>query len=295
MMSPRVLVTGASGFIGRHAIAPLHTAGYEIHAIGRSDTRNPQVQFHYADLFDTAEIKRIVVDVQPTHLLHFAWNAEPGRFWNAPDNLDWVSASLHLVRMFREAGGQRAVISGTCAEYSWDGDGVLDEATTPLAPGTLYGSAKDGLHRIAEAYATTSGLSLAWGRIFFLYGPGEKPGRLVSDAIATLSAGQPFPTTDGLQLRDFMHVADVAGGFAALLDSPVTGPVNIASGKAIQVRALLEMVASRLGSTDLLQFGARPRAAQDPPLVEAAVSRLRDEVGFVPHRSFADYIAEIAR
>jgi nucleoside-diphosphate-sugar epimerase len=294
-MTRRILVTGATGFIGQYTLLPLRELGFEVHIAGRSPAGDSAITFHAANLFDPADIARVIGAAKPSHLLHLAWDTEPGKFWNAPINLDWVAASLALVRAFAEAGGSRAVLAGTCAEYSWDKEEPLDEMRSALVPGTLYGISKDALRRIIEAYAATASLSVAWGRIFFLYGPGEKSGRLVSDAIRALATKQRFATTDGLQRRDFMHVEDVAAGFAALAASDVRGAVNIASGDAVPVRAILETIAREVGGAGLLQLGARPRPADDPPLVEAAVDRLTREVGFVPRHSLQDGLAQTVR
>lgn len=294
-MTRRVLVTGATGFIGRLTLAPLRERGFEVHVAGRSMPDDPAVTFYAADLFDPAEAARVVRAAKPNHLLHLAWDTEPGKFWNSPLNLDWVGASLTMLRAFAEAGGTRAVMAGTCAEYLWGGDGPLDENLSPLGPATLYGVTKDALHRIVSSYAETASLSVAWGRIFFLYGPQEKPGRLVSDAIQLLRTGKPFETTDGHQLRDFMHVEDVAGAFAALLASDVRGAVNIASGKAVSVRSMLDLIAQETGGQEMLRLGARPRPANDPAVIEAVTSRLRQEVGFSPRYSLADGLKQTVK
>ncbi|RZK83927.1 MAG: NAD(P)-dependent oxidoreductase [Methylobacterium sp.] len=124
--------------------------------------------------------------------------------------------------------------------------------------------------------------SFAWGRLFYLYGPGERRGRLVSDAANALLTGAAFPTSPGHQRRDFLHVVDAAGALAALLDGPVTGAVNIASGHAVPVRTLLDGLAGRTGRPDLLAYGARALAPSEPAVIEAAVGRLTEEVGFRP-------------
>jgi nucleoside-diphosphate-sugar epimerase len=170
---------------------------------------------------------------------------------------------------------------GTCAEYEW-GTARFDEATTPCRPATLYGAAKDGTRRILSAYAETHGLSLAWGRLFYLYGLGERRGRLVSDAIHALMTGVVFPTSPGHQRRDFLHVADAAEALAALVASDVAGPVNIGSGTAIPVRAFLDGLAARIGGGDRLAYGARALSAAEPPVIEAETRRLEHAVGFRP-------------
>src|SRR6185312_10743533 len=135
MSGPRVLLTGGSGFIGSRAIAPLLAAGYEVHALGRRRGASPDVTWHELDLLDDRATGRVVADVAAERLLHLAWHTEHGRFWSAPENLDWVAASVRLMRAFAEAGGRRAVIAGTCAEYDWTGAvercRELDDASGP--------------------------------------------------------------------------------------------------------------------------------------------------------------------
>jgi nucleoside-diphosphate-sugar epimerase len=294
-MTRRVLVTGATGFIGQYALLPLRELGFEVHVAGRKPPDDPTVAFHAANLFEPADTVRIAREAEASHLLHLAWDTEPGRFWNSPLNLDWVGASLAMVRAFAEAGGTRAVLAGTCAEYRWGTEAPLDENRSELAPATLYGVSKDALRRIVSSYAETASLSFAWGRIFFLYGPGEKPGRLVSDAIRALGGRQPFATTDGNQRRDFMHVEDVARAFALLLASEVQGAVNIASGEAVPVRSILEAIARETDGQEMLRLGERPRPVNDPAVIEAAADRLRYEVGFTPHHTMVDGLAQTVK
>lgn len=286
----RVLLTGAGGFVGRHVAACLFAAGHEVHAIGRSRPPQPEIGFTAVDLLDAAARRQAVTQIAANGLIHLAWIAEPGVYWHAPANLDWAAASLDLLRLFQDTGGTRAVMVGSCAEYAWGGP-LLSEATTPCTPATLYGAAKDSTRRLAMAYARQTGLSLAWARLFFLYGPGERRGRLVSDAIATLRAGCPFPTTEGSQRRDFLHVGDAARALVALLDSAVEGAVNIGSGEAPSVRSLLEELAGQLAARPLLRYGARPEAVNDPPVIAADVTRLTTEVGFRPQFRLAGGLA----
>jgi nucleoside-diphosphate-sugar epimerase len=281
----RVLVTGATGFIGRHALAPLARRGFEVHAVTSRDAPPPQapadVTWHRADLLDQATHDALLEAAAPTHLLHFAWYAEHGRFWTSTENLRWSAATISLVQAFAERGGRRAVLAGSCAEYRWGEPGPCTEDVTPLEPATLYGTAKNATRAVLQAAAGELGIELAWGRVFFLYGPGEAPGRLVASVIRALLAGERAPTGDGRQVRDFLHVADVAGAFAALLGSPVTGPVNIGSGDARPLLDVITAIGAATGRPDLLDVGALAPRAGDPAELVADIARLRDEVGFV--------------
>ena len=159
----RLLITGATGFIGRHALSHLiRRRDVEVFAAVRTPDHIDGVASFTVDLLEAGAMKDVMASVRPTHLLHFAWNSTPGKFWTSPDNLSWCAASLGLLRAFADNGGRRVVVAGSCAEYDWSGDAVLSEANTPLVPATLYGVAKDAFRRVAVRAAPDLGLSLAW-------------------------------------------------------------------------------------------------------------------------------------
>ncbi len=295
-MTRRVLLTGASGFIGAHAPAALLERGFEVHAVGRSappgagsaGTPGGTITWHQADLLDPAAVRALVRAVRPTHLLHLAWYTEHGAFWTSEANVEWLQASLGLVRAFVNQGGERAVVAGTCAEYDWSAGGPLSERDSPLAAATLYGTCKHALHLVAESLCGHSGVELAWGRIFFLFGPAEPPGRLVPAVTRALLAGRHAPCSHGRQRRDFLHSADVAGAFAALLDSGAVGPVNIGSGEAVEIAALVRMIGELCGRPELIELGALPSRPGEPDLLLADVTRLHEEVGWEPRLTLAE-------
>ncbi|MCW3013104.1 MAG: NAD(P)-dependent oxidoreductase [Solirubrobacterales bacterium] len=286
----RVLVTGATGFIGRGTLAPLVAAGHEVHAVSTRPAPASSydgVAWHQADLLTDPEA--VIVRARPDVLVHLAWYTEHGRFWTAPENVRWVEASLALLRAFATAGGRRAVLAGTCAEYDWTTEApTLVERVSPLAPATLYGHAKAGLHEVAAGYAEQAGFELAWGRVFFGYGPGEADGRLVPSVARALLAGEIAKTTAGTQVRDFMHVDDIAGAFCALATSAVTGPVNVASGVPVTIREVVDAVAAAVGSgPDSVDAGAIPQRSGEPERIVADARRLREEIGFTPRYDLA--------
>lgn len=266
------LITGASGFIGRHTVAPLLDRGFEVHAAGRG--HHPDVQWHSADLMNVDDRQRLIATVQPTHLLHLAWYVEHGKFWTSLENLDWVHASADLFVQFAKQGGRRWVGAGTCAEYDWSSGGLLNE-DAPLQPATLYGASKHALRILLQTLARDLDINFAWGRVFLLYGPGEAPGRLVPSVIRALLAGEPARCTDGLQQRDFFHVEDVAGAFAHLLDSEYSGAVNISSGAPVRVRDVVERIGEMTGRPHLVHLGALPSRADEPELLAGDASSLR--------------------
>jgi nucleoside-diphosphate-sugar epimerase len=288
--SMRVLVTGAGGFIGRWSVAPLLAKGYEVHAVLSGGAANIPLELHgatvhVADLLDESRADALLERVRPTHLLHFAWIATPGVYWQSPDNSRWLAASEHLLRRFRALGGIRAVMAGSCVEYDWSKGGVCEERSSPLADATRlspYAAAKIALQKRLAKFAEQEKLSAAWGRIFFQYGPYEHPDRLVPSVIRHLLMNQEALCTHGRQIRSFLHVADVGAAFAGVLDSEMQGPVNIGSDDRIALADLIERIALEIGRPDLIRLGARIPPTEEPPLLVPDIHRLRDEVPWQP-------------
>ena len=292
----RVLLTGATGFIGRHCLPSLLAKGYDVHAVSSNAPREtlPGVSWHQTDLLNAEQAAELVAGVRPTHLLHFAWYVAPGKFWTSSENLRWVQASLSLLNAFASSGGERVVMAGSCTEYDWE-YGYCSEERTPLVPSTLYGSCKHALQTMLDAFARQTGISAAWGRIFFLYGPHEHPARLVSSVIGSLLKDEPARCSPGDQIRDFLHVRDVADAFVALLEADVTGPVNIGSGRPVAVKEIVQKIAGRIGRPELACLGALPAAPNESPLVVADVRRLSEEVGWTPRYDLDDGLEQTIR
>jgi nucleoside-diphosphate-sugar epimerase len=291
-VTPTTLVTGASGFVGRHALAPLVALGHRVVAVSR---RRPSwapanVRWLEADLLDDADRERTVAAAGATHLLHFAWYAEHGKFWHAPENRRWADASVDLFARFASAGGRRTVGSGSCAEYDWTRQGVeaFVEGDEPGAPQTSYGIEK---LRTARALLAEPGLSAAWGRIFYLFGEHEDPRRLVPSVACALLRGERPRLGPGTQVADFLEAREAAAAFVALLVSGVEGVVNLGSGERRSVADVARELAALAGRPDALELGALPPREGEPARLVPELGRLRDEVGFRPSRGLREGLA----
>jgi nucleoside-diphosphate-sugar epimerase len=277
-----VFVTGGTGFIGARVIAALESRGLEVATLARPDSRGRErlaggrAQIVSGDL---AHAPALVRQLRPRTLIHLAWNTEPGRYLTSPENLDLVGQSLLLARAAAESGCQRFVGVGTCFEYAVRNAPLTED--DELAPFTLYAEAKLATARVVEAYARLASMGFAWARIFYPYGPGEAPERLVPAVILALLRGDRARTSPGEQVRDYLHVDDVGEAIAAVALSPLEGAVNIGSGIAVTVRELVITIAELCDARERLDLGALPYREGDPMHVRAAVARL-GSTGFRP-------------
>jgi nucleoside-diphosphate-sugar epimerase len=274
----KVLVTGASGFVGRFVVRELVRLKAEVFALSR---RRPDpvvcagANWVPCDLLDATSAERALGKIKPDIVVHLAWCVEHGAFWTSPLNADWVAATARLARAATRSGTRRFISAGTCYEYDWPSDSDCDDATTPIKPSTLYAVSKDATRRELEVLFAGTNVSFAWARLFFLYGPGEDSRRLVPSIARALVKGGTAPCSRGLAVRDFMDVRDAGAALARLALSDASGAFNVASGKAVSVADIVNTLGRLAGRQDLVQLGAIPDRPGEPPRITAAVARLK--------------------
>lgn len=276
----KILITGADGFIGRNTLKFFKDKGYEVHPVSIFDVKDDAYCWHKANLLDLKEIDALFDEVKPTHFLHFAWDVTPGKYRESLNNFTWIEYSLAMLRAFQRNGGQRVITAGTCMQYEFS-EQECNERTSPRLPATVYGKSKQYLEELFATFCKAAGLSYACGYIFFLYGVGEKPGRLVSDVIINLLKGQEAKASHGQQIRDFMYVEDVGEAFVRLTDSDFEGGVNIADGRPVKLEEIIMTIADITGRKDLVRLGAIP-AGKEPIKFTANTEILNKEIGFTP-------------
>ena len=270
----KVLLTGASGFLGQYALRALRQRGITAVAVGRRLPHDPAgATFVAADLLATEDLAELARRVGASHLLHLAWVTEHGKYWASPENFRWVDASTRLVQAFCEAGGRHVLVAGTCAEYDWS-QGHCREDTTPLEPATVYGVAKDATRRLVTALCAQHGVRCVWGRVFLPYGAGEAPARLVPSLIAALQGRSEGFGVHASQARDLLHASDVAQAFVALLTSQASGCYNLSSGQAARVGEVVHGLARLLDADPQPVLARAPARPAGPALLVGQNARL---------------------
>lgn len=291
----RVLLTGSSGFLGRYVLQHLYQQGIETVLLGRQP---PPAGLHTSDwiavdLLGHADFAALVRQAQATHLLHLAWYAEHGQYWSSPLNLRWVEATTRLTEAFCQAGGQRVVVAGTCAEYDWS-HGYCREETTPLHPATLYGVAKDATRRLVMAVCQQHQISCAWGRIFLPFGSGESPQRLIPSLLAALRGQRPAFGIYANAYRDFLHASDVAAGLVTLLQTTASGAYNVSSGQPLRLEMLVRHLADILGADPQPLLALSQNRPHEPALLVGESQRLQ-ALGWCPALTLVQALCQVTQ
>lgn len=268
----KVLITGATGFVGKAVLEALSKYAVDITcmlregsiptAIGNNAGYKP---VYVSDIFDLSE------DEWCQHLrgidliLHLAWFAKPGEYLTSSKNFECLMGTTVLARAAAKAKVSRFVGIGTCFEYDTNAGRL--SIRTALNPLTPYAIAKTAAFLTVEQILKDTDTSFLWARLFYLYGKNENPMRLVPYIHSRLKQGEIVELTKGDQVRDFLDVAIAAEMIVTEALGDSRGATNICSGIGITVRRLAEEIADQYGRRDLLKFGLRADNLTDPKVV----------------------------
>ena len=270
-MSNTILLTGATGFVGRQVLRSLAASGATVRVVVRagSESRLPDTPIQAivtsTDIFTESPAWWAKACKGIDTVVHVAWYAEPGKYLQSPLNLNCLSGTLQLAQGAAQAKVRRFVGVGTCFEYELYTEPLAID--TPLRPLTPYAGAKAAAFMALQHWLPAQSIEFAWCRLFYLYGEGEDERRLVPYLHSRLAAGQLAELTSGFQVRDFLDVEDAGQMIADTTLGGRCGAVNICSGIPITVKQLAEKIADEYGRRDLLIFGARSDNLIDPPCV----------------------------
>jgi len=283
----RVVLTGASGFVGSAVLRGLVAEGRTVAVLLRetSNTRRisallDRVTVIRADIGDLGPADEALRAFAPDAVAHLAWQGVFGADRNDPIQLGNVNASIDLYRRARAAGARRFVGLGSQAEYGPCQDRV--DESVPTRPTTLYGAAKLSTYWLLDRLAAADGGSFAWLRLFSCYGPDDDARWLIPSLVLSLLAGKRPSLTAGEQRWDYVHVDDVAAAVIHLLDSDATGPFNCGSGEAHPLRDIVSGIRDRIDPALPLGLGEVPYRPDQVMHLEAGIDRLAQATGWAP-------------
>lgn len=264
----RVMVTGASGFVGRHVVSQLLDRGHSVVAVARDVKRAQEmpwfddVEFIACDLHRNFWTVLQTGDI-PDALVHLAWSGLPNYrdFFHISENLP---ADLAFLEAVVKTGVRQLAIAGTCLEYGIQYGPLSEEMETrPITP---YGFAKDVLRKSLEFLQKDLSFTLQWMRLFYMYGEGQSSNSLLAQLDRAIDEGRPvFNMSVGEQLRDYSPVKRVAKNFVSVLEDPqCKGVINCCSGRPVAVHDLVTQHCQVRGSTIVLNRGYYPYPDYEP-------------------------------
>jgi nucleoside-diphosphate-sugar epimerase len=287
----KILLTGATGFIGSHFARLALSRGHEVTALvrpGKTVLPDSQITPVPGEL-GSVSVKELAA-VHPEVCVHSAWITTPGVYLESPENFRFRDDSLQFLRRVREAGAKHIVGLGTCIEYQISGQ-PLSEERTPIGPVTTYAKCKNELHVVMEAEAKLGGFTFGWGRVFYPYGPGEHPSRLCSSIIQKLNRGEKVFLKTPQSRKDYIYIDDLAAALLAVVEKKFSGTVNLGTGKGTTVREIARTIGKMTGREDLVGEANPP---ETDPLgdVIADAAKLKS-LGWEPKTSLEQGIAKL--
>ncbi len=281
----RVFLTGATGFIGSHVARQLVKQEDEVYVLVRPNSNSWRIKdiaqkLHFVwGHLQGEELHKELESIRPDSCVHLAWYVEPGKYLDSLENTTCLTAGIELAAHLSRLGCRRLIGAGTCFEYDTE-LGYLSESS-PTAPRYLYSACKLGLHIALNRLQQTSNMQVGWVRLFYQFGPFENQLRLVPQVICSLLQNREVKVSRGEQIRDFLHVEDVASAICTVLKSDLSGAVNIGSGTPVKLRDLVGSIGGLVGRQELIKIGALPYAPSEPMFI-CANNRLLQSTGWEP-------------
>lgn len=280
----KVFLTGATGFLGGEIARSLAARGHEVAALAQdasTPARLPGLRVIRGDLFEPETYRADLARFRPDALLHCAWFGVAGAYRNDLRQLNNIAASGTLFQAAIDGGATRLVGVGSQAEYGPKSGRIREDDVA--APTTLYGVAKLATAGALRGMSANGGVGAAWGRVFSLYGPGDRGAWLIPTLIRSFLRGRAPELTRCEQIWEFTHVRDAADALIALLETPdACGVFNIGCGAPTPLRQIVLQLRDRLAPKIEPLFGALPYRPDQVMHLEADTARICAATGWRP-------------
>jgi UDP-glucuronate decarboxylase len=279
----KILLTGATGFIGSAFLRRALSDGHSVAALVRAESldrlslENKNLKAIRGTVASPAWDE--ITAFQPDTCVHCAWTTAPRVAYDSPEHLRFFEQSQLFFDRLIDLGIRQVIGLGTCIEYVI-GNAPLVEEQTPIGPVGPYAESKNMMRIWLEEASARRGFQLCWPRIFYAYGVGEDPTRLCTSLIQRFRRNEPLVLKTPRSTKDYIYIEDVASAMLLLLEKKFQGVVNLGTGAGVTIFDLAQTVAALLGKRGLVQ--AEAIEGTDPlGFVVADSTRLRS-LGWQP-------------
>ena len=250
----RILITGATGFIGGHIVGQIHASGHDIQALSlekdANESNTENIQWLYGDLGDVASLKPAIKNFDPEVVIHLAWQGIPD--YSESISVINLNNSIQLFDFIaEETNCKKIIVAGSCFEYG-NNKGVCKESD-PIQIKSFFSWSKHSLYQYLLLKCNQKGVELIWFRIFYVYGPGQRVGTLIPAMVQALKGDKIPDIHFPLNKNDFVYVEDIAKAFQLAVDVKVdTGIYNLGCGISKSVYDICRIVEKHmLRSSDI--------------------------------------------
>ncbi|MBU6338595.1 MAG: NAD(P)-dependent oxidoreductase [Rickettsiales bacterium] len=277
----KLIVTGASGILGRRVIELLSDSDFEVYAFYHKNDSSinfvRNINKISCDIFNENQVGAFMKEIAATDLMHLAWTTKHGEYANSVSNFDWLKASINLLKSFGDNGGKKFIGAGTCMEYLWGANNLLLEEKSPNNPNTIYGKCKIHFRDVAKDYCENLGIQFCWGKIFFLFGEGESDKKFISSVIHSALNGDKINCRNPNVLRDYISTNCASKIFVNILKENVEGEFNISCGNIYSLRELVHLILKLLNvSSSLFNAPDNNLDKDQVDLVAADLTKLKE-------------------
>jgi nucleoside-diphosphate-sugar epimerase len=254
---PKIVILGATGFLGSPIADLFETKGWEVITFSRNESARSMRREFLVDLFDEATLKLAISQVKPDVVLSTAWETEHGKFWTNESNIDYRNATLRFAELSFQAGVETFIGLGTMSEYGIS-PGYCNADVTPLISNDIYSKSKIETGLELKKIGETFGGKTHWARVFQAFGPNEKSERFVPGLITKLQNETEFSIRTPNFEMDWIHTADVASAIVFMLENKVNHFVDIGTGEGTTVKDLSELICEEFGlNANLLDYSGQ--------------------------------------
>lgn len=299
----RVIVTGATSFIGAVMVRKLLEAGFAVHAVVRPGSSNMANLYAQIPEGSSSSLQVLELDLHKIHeivdhvetadaWIHTGWDGagSENRMKREVQQANVVQ-SLKAVRAAAALGCKKFLFTGSQAEYGVCHHLITED--TPLNPVSEYGKAKVDLGAQAGPLCKELGMEYIHARIFSVYGPGDHPWSLVQTCLRTWNEDGEMLLGECTQKWNYLYIEDTVSALVHLLTKAGAGVYNVASTDIRVLRDYVEEMYDLCGSRGSYVYKERPQNAEGPANLMADITKICTETGWKPETTFAEGIHEL--